>query len=49
MKDKSGNWADIKFAQNLSMGIAQLVERVVWDHEAAGSIPASRIKNESYL
>lgn len=40
---KSGNWADIKFAQNSSMGIAQLVERVVWDHEAAGSIPASRI------
>ena len=25
------------------MGIAQSAERVVWDHEAAGSIPASRI------
>ena len=27
-----------------NMGIAQLVERMVWDYEAAGSIPASRIE-----
>ncbi len=27
-----------------NMGIAQSVERVVWDHEAVGSIPTSRIR-----
>ena len=26
-------------------GVAQLVERVVWDHEAAGSKPVTRTKN----
>ena len=27
-------------------GVAQLVERVVWDHEAAGSKPVTRTKKE---
>ena len=26
-------------------GVAQMVERVVWDHEAAGSRPVTRTKN----
>ena len=26
-------------------GVAQMVERVVWDHEAAGSKPVTRTKN----
>ncbi len=33
----------------INMGIAQSAERVVWDHEAAGSIPASRILTSQRL
>ena len=29
---------------NKNRGVAQLVERVVWDHQAAGSIPVTRTK-----
>ena len=28
-------------------GVAQLVARVVWDHEAAGSIPVTRTKKRA--
>ena len=28
-------------------GVAQLVARVVWDHEAAGSIPVTRTNKDS--
>ena len=31
---------------NIYPGVAQLGARVVWDHQAAGSIPVTRTKNE---
>ena len=30
---------------NKNRGVAQLVERVVWDHQAAGSSPVTPTKN----
>ena len=30
-------------------GVAQLVARVVWDHEAAGSIPVTSTKRKIFL
>ena len=30
-------------------GVAQLVARVVWDHEAAGSIPVTRTNKQEFF
>ena len=33
---------------NINRGVAQLVARVVWDHEVAGSIPVASTKNMKF-
>ena len=35
--------------KNINPGVAQLVARVVWDHQAAGSNPVTRTKKQSGL
>ena len=38
-----------ELAETSQPGVAQLVARVVWDHQAAGSIPVTRTNASVYL
>ena len=39
----------IIYKHEINRGVAQLVARVVWDHEVAGSIPVTSTRKRSFL
>ena len=49
MRDNSGGWLSCSVSEAANnRGVIQLVECVVWDHDAAGSSPVAPTNNKKF-